>query len=86
MEERIDKIENEIRKLQERNLKVEADKRWETSWLRRFFVALFTYIPIALYMYFIGVHSPWLNAIVPTLGFLISTLSLPWIKKRYLAR
>lgn len=81
MEERIEEIERQIAALKKRNQRVEKDKAWETSWVRRFFIALFTYLPIALYMSVIGVRDPWLNAIVPTLGFLISTLSLPWIKK-----
>ena len=28
----------------------------------------------------IGVNNPWLNAIIPSLGFLLSTLSLPFFK------
>jgi len=86
MEERIEKLEKELEKINQRNARVENDKAWETSGLRRILVALFTYLPIAIYMSAIGVNNPWLNAIVPTLGFLISTLSLPWIKKTWLER
>lgn len=74
IEERLDKIE-------QRNKKVEADKAWETSWTRRFFIALFTYLVISLYMSAIGVNQPLLNAIIPTIGFLLSTLTLSFVKK-----
>lgn len=83
-EHRIGKLEKQIGQILARNQKVEADKRWETSFLRRMLVAIFTYLPIAIYMWAIQVPSPWLNAVVPTLGFLISTLTLPWFKKLWL--
>ncbi len=74
LEERVSRIEN-------RNKAVEREKSWETSWTRRLLIALFTYLSIALYLKFVVRVEPWLNAIVPTVGFLLSTLSLPYIKK-----
>ena len=35
-------------------------------------------------MYLIDVNAPFLNAIVPTLGFNISTWSLPWLKRQWM--
>lgn len=84
VEDRIGELEKQIKQITSRNQKVEADKSWETSYLRRILVALFTYLPIAVYMWKIEVPSPWLNAVVPTLGFLISTLTLPWFRKLWL--
>ena len=55
MDERIQKIENDLETIRTRNARVEADKAWETSWVRRLCVAVFTYLPIAIYMSFIGV-------------------------------
>lgn len=74
-------IEERLEKIEQRNTKVEADKAWETSWTRRFFIALFTYLVISLYMSAIGVNQPLLNAIIPTIGFLLSTLTLSFVKK-----
>ena len=74
-------IEERIHKIEERNKRVETDKAWETSNTRKFFIALFTYLSISLYMYAININRPWLNAIIPTVGFLLSTLSIPFIKK-----
>ena len=74
-------IEKEILQIKERNKLVELDKSWETSITRRFLIILFTYLSIALYLKAIDVSEPWLNAIVPAIGFLLSTLTLPWFKK-----
>jgi hypothetical protein len=82
----IKEIESEIIKIKQRNQRVELDKEWEGSYSRRFLIGLFTYVSIGVYMWFIGVDKPLLNAIVPTIGFTLSTLSLPIFKeiwKRY---
>ena len=82
----MDSIEQRLKKIEQRNNRVEADKAWETSWTRRFFIALITYLAISLYMSAISIERPWLNAIVPTAGFLLSTLTLSLIKKWWVAR
>lgn len=82
MEERIQKLEKEIEIIKARNLKVEADKAWEISWARRLFIAVSTYIIAGIWLVF-AVHDsfPLLKAFVPTLGYLLSILSLPVIKE-----
>lgn len=79
-------LEKRIKQLETRNRRVEADKAWETSWTRRLLIALFTYLALGLYLRAINIPSPWLNAIVPTVGFLLSTLTLPWFKRAWLRR
>lgn len=74
-------LEERIEKIEDRNSKVELDKNWETSYSRKILLALFTYIAIALYLKFIVRIDPWVNAIVPSVGFLLSTLTLPYFKK-----
>ena len=74
-------LEGRVIKIEERNKRVEADKAWETSWMRKILLMIFTYLAIALYLKFIVGINPWVNAIVPTLGFLLSTMTLPWFKK-----
>ena len=78
--ENYQRLISEIEIIKSRNKTVEKNKAWETSYTRRFFIALFTYIAISLYMYSIGVEKPWLNAIIPTVGFLLSTTTLPFIR------
>ena len=76
-----EELEKEIAALKERNRKVEADKAWETSWARKIIVAVLTYIGIALFFVSAGLPHPLLSAFVPTAAFVLSTLSLPWLKK-----
>lgn len=78
---KIQELEIEIEKIKTRNQKVEMDKRWESSFTRRFLIAIFTFLSIGIYLWVIGVNKPWLNAIIPTIGFTLSTLSLPWFKE-----
>lgn len=75
------KLEQRISQIEARNKKVETDKAWETSWTRRLLLILFTYLAIGFYLQAIQVPRPWLNAIVPAAGFLLSTLTLPFFKK-----
>ncbi len=79
LEQRISAIEN-------RNERVERDKAWETSWARKALIALFTYLAVALYLAAIDINHAWLNAIVPTVGFTISTLTMPFFKRMWLKR
>ncbi|HPF78104.1 MAG TPA: hypothetical protein PLF01_02320 [Alphaproteobacteria bacterium] len=76
--------ESELQAIKERNARVEADKAWETSWARRGFIVLVTYILAATYMNYAGLGNPFLGAFVPSGGYLLSTLSLPFVKKYWL--
>ncbi|MFH1237722.1 MAG: hypothetical protein V1648_04965 [Candidatus Aenigmatarchaeota archaeon] len=82
----IKELENEIKKINERNARVEADKAWETSFFRRGLLTLFTYLAIGFYLQTITIPYPWLNAIVPALAFMLSTLTLPFFKRLWLKR
>jgi len=77
----INDLEKEILAIKNRNKKVEIDKAWETSLTRKIVLIIFTYIAIGLYLQTVQINRPWLNAIVPTLGFFLSTLTLPFFKK-----
>lgn len=79
-----EELEERIKKLEARNKNVEANKAWETSYVRRGLLILFTYLSIALYLKFIVGINPWTNAVVPSIGFLLSTLTLPFFKNVWL--
>lgn len=76
----------EIQKIKERNSRVEIDKQWETSYTRKIIIAVLTYLVIVLFFIYASVANPFLNAIVPTLGFILSTLSLPYFKKIWIEK
>jgi hypothetical protein len=73
-------LEKRIKKIEERNSVVEMNKAWETSATRKVLIVAFTYLSIAGYLKFIVGIDPWINAIVPAVGFLLSTLTLPFFK------
>lgn len=73
--------DDEIKKIKERNKKVEMDKAWETSWTRRIFIMILTYIVVVIYSYVIKENSSiFLSSLVPVIGFALSTLSLKVVR------
>ena len=74
-------IEQEIKKIKERNKRVEQDKAWETSKTRKVSIAVLTYFVMVLVMHSLKMDSPFIGAIIPTLGFTLSTFSLDFIKE-----
>lgn len=79
-------LKQEIEAIKERNTRVEFDKAWETSWTRRVSIAIATYIIVLLFMITIGIEKPFIAAIVPVIGFLLSTLSVERIKKWWMIK
>jgi len=75
-----------IERLEARNLRVEADKAWETSWIRRGAIMVLTYFVVVFYLRFVVHISPWINALVPVIGFFLSTLTISLLKKEWVAR
>ncbi len=73
-------LEERVRKLEARNGRVELDEVWESSWARRGLLAVFTFLSVGFYFQAIQVPSPWLNAAVPIIAFMLSTLTLPFFK------
>ena len=75
-------INEEIKQIKERNKKVELDKAWETSWTRKICIAILTYFVVVLYSYIISQFSNiWLSSLVPVMGFILSTLSIKFVRK-----
>jgi hypothetical protein len=77
----LEQIKLDIVEIKERNHRVETDKAWETSLSRKVLIAVLTYIVIVIFFYFANLPKPFINAIVPTVGFILSTLSIPIFKK-----
>lgn len=73
-------LDERIGKIEKRNRKVEGDKAWEGSWTRKLMIVGFTYIALGVLMNAVKSPDPWINAIIPTFGFILSTLTLPLIK------
>lgn len=78
-------LEERILKIEERNKRVELDKKWETSFTRRVSICILTYIVVLLFSYFINTgNNIFLSSLVPVIGFTLSTLSVSLIRKIWL--
>ena len=80
-------LEKRIEAIEKRNKRVEADKAWETSIIRKVLILVLTYIIAVLYLKIADTTNPYLGAVVPCVGFFLSTLTIRgvkkiWIKKR----
>jgi hypothetical protein len=82
----IEELAARVAALEQRNHRVETEKAWETSTTRRVMLALLTFIALAAYFWAIGVERPLINAVVPTVGFMLSTLTMPIARRAWLAR
>jgi hypothetical protein len=77
-------LEKEIENIKERNKRVELDKRWETSWTRKICICILTYIVVIIYSYVIRKYDNiLLSSLVPVIGFMLSTLSLKYIRRNW---
>lgn len=76
-------LEQRVSKLEDRNRRVEADKSWETSWTRRLAIMILTYLTVVFYLQYVVHIDPWINALVPVIGFFASTLTVNFLKKRW---
>ena len=83
---KMEQLENDIAKIRERNRRVEVDKAWETSWTRRIFIGVSTYLLIAFFLMIIKAEKPFISAIIPALAYVISALSLGLFRTWWLDR
>lgn len=79
-------LKEEIEKIKARNKRVETDKAWELSRTRTIFIAVSTYFLIFTFMILIGDNRPFLNALIASIGYLISTSTYGIIKNWWLKR
>ena len=82
----IEQLKQSIKEIQDRNKRVELDKAWETSNTRKLSIAVLTYLVMTSFMWSLGTDKPYINAIIPTLGFVLSTFSLPFFKSLWIKR
>ncbi|MFR2534450.1 MAG: hypothetical protein ACLS95_04385 [Clostridia bacterium] len=84
-EKELENLKQEIKEIQKRNQRVEADKAWETSMTRKISICVLTYIVVVLFSVFINkTGNVFINSAVPVIGFFLSTQSLEFIKKRWI--
>ena len=79
-------LEKRVSDIEKRNKKVEGDKAWETSTLRKVLIVILTYVFAVLYLKIADTTNPFLGAVVPCAGFFISTQTLNVIKTKWLSK
>lgn len=84
METNIAELEKRVKDIENRNKRVEGDKAWETSTLRKILIVVLTYIFAVLYLKIADTTNPFFGAVVPCVGFFLSTQTLNIIKKKWL--
>ncbi|NJL46904.1 MAG: hypothetical protein HC929_04620 [Leptolyngbyaceae cyanobacterium SM2_5_2] len=84
--ERLRVLEAAVEELRDRNRRVEREKGWETSLSRKILLSALTYGITALVFWKIAVPDPLANALIPTTGYVISTLTIPWAREIWVAR
>ncbi len=82
----LNNLEDRIKVIENRNTRVEADKAWEGSWVRKLSIMVLTYLVVAAYLYFVVKIDPWINALVPVIGFFVSTLTVSLVKKIWISK
>lgn len=79
-------LEQRIEAIEQRNQRVELDKAWERSSVRLVSIAGVTYVCASAVLIGLQVERPWLNSLIPTLGFVLSVQSLPMLKRYWIKR
>lgn len=79
-------IEERIERIEQRNKRVETEKAWETSGTRKICIAACTYVVMVCVMYVLYNETPYTSALIPTLGFLLSTTTFSSIKRVWIAK
>lgn len=74
LEERVKRLELQLRYS-------ELQKKWEMSKVRLLILSATTYVVIAFFMYLFEIEDPLVNAIIPGSAYILSTISVPFIRK-----
>lgn len=77
-------IKQEIQDIKQRNKRVELDKAWEVSLARKIIILILTYFIVLIIFITAQIPRPFINSVVPTAAFAISTSSLSFFKKFWL--
>jgi len=79
-------LQKEIDEIKARNKRVEIDKAWETSWVRKILIAIMTYIVIVIFMLVVHFETPYVSAIIPSAAYLISMSTLHFFKDWWISK
>ncbi|MEK9155342.1 MAG: hypothetical protein AAB839_01715 [Patescibacteria group bacterium] len=81
-------LQQSLKNIEKRNRRVEANKAWETSRFRVVSICILTYVIALIALFVIDSPRPVTGALIPMIGFFLSTQTIPvlkrwWIKKHF---
>lgn len=79
-------LEKEIEIIKARNRRVEADKAWELSGTRTVFISVVTFVLLFAFFRMIRSEPAFLNALISSFAYLLSTFSYGMLKSWWLRR
>jgi hypothetical protein len=79
-------LAHRIEAIEQRNKRVELDKAWEGSITRKVTIIITTYFVVLIFMIMTKNNQPFINAIVPSIGFFLSTLVVSSLKKHWVRK
>lgn len=79
-------LEREVELIKTRNHRVEADKAWELSGTRTAFISAVTFSLLYAFFHLINSGPAFLNALISTVAYLLSTFSYGVLKSWWLRR
>ncbi len=77
----LQEVRQELAEIRTRNLRVEREKAWETSWTRRLVITAATWLGAWLWLRDLGLANAARQALVPSGAYAFSTLSLPVLRR-----
>lgn len=83
---RYTELEKRIAAIEVRNKRVELDKAWETSWIRKLVLLLVTLFFTYIFLLLIHDDHAFGNAVLGAIGFLLSTLTVSYLKAWWIAK
>ena len=86
MKSDLEKLQKEVEAIKARNARVEADKDWETSKTRTFFICLITFGLVYGFSLLTGQSQAPLNSLIAVAAYWISTESYSVLKNWWLKR
>jgi len=86
IENRLKNIEIDLETIKARNNRVERDKAWEISAFRLGILSVATFIFSLVFLYFVRADEFILGALTSTAGLIISSQTLPFIKRWWLQK
>ena len=79
-------IQKRVEIIEERNIRVEADKAWESSVTRAVLLFGVTYVAVVGYFLILGEEKPFIIALEPAAGVFLSGFIFSRVKRAWISR